>query len=91
MLPGGNPIRHEEDAENLTSTNFTEEDHKFHPGKVVFSTTLPSQADDGYLTTGLVGDGTGGWAWLNNLLGAALFKPVIADARDRFTLGNRPR
>ena len=83
-LLGNNPIFHLEDEDALKSTNFTLPGHIFHKGQVVPQVIRPSLSSDGYLKARVGGEGTGGKAWLNNLLGVWLFKGVVEDVRDIF-------
>ena len=90
LLPLFDPIRHDEYLDRLESVNSTLPGHIFHKGSAGAGVVLPSPATDGYMMARAKGEGTGGYAWFNNLVGVWLFKGVVEDVRDIFAHMERP-
>jgi hypothetical protein len=66
------PVRHVVDPETHTVSNITEEGHVFDPGEV----TRTVYIDNGYVKIGTLGEGTGDYPLLNQVVGASVFKTI---------------
>ena len=61
--------------------------HLLHPGRVDHAVFFSG----GHLLYGVVGSGTGGMAWLNNVLGVHLFAPGVLEVVHRYSDAPRVR
>ena len=73
VLPGGNPIRHDEFLGIRETTNTTLKGHIFHSGSVTHRVHFEGDV----LYYDVIGEGTGAFPRTNNFLGRITFRPGV--------------